>query len=35
MNAAWVAAFSSLPHAMLVLVLLPFSILLSKAFAVT
>ncbi|WP_089780248.1 UbiA-like protein EboC [Chitinophaga sp. YR573] len=35
MNAAWVAAFSSLPHAMLVLILLPFSILLSKAFAIT
>jgi 4-hydroxybenzoate polyprenyltransferase len=35
MNAAWVAAFSSLPHAMLVLILLPVSMLLSKAFAVT
>jgi 4-hydroxybenzoate polyprenyltransferase len=35
MNAAWVAAFSSLPHALLVLVLLPFSMLLAKAFAVT
>jgi 4-hydroxybenzoate polyprenyltransferase len=35
MNAAWVAAFSSLPHALLVLVLLPLSMLLAKAFAVT
>lgn len=35
MNAAWVAAFSSLPHALLVLVLLPVSMLLAKVFAVT
>ena len=35
MNAAWVAAFSSLPHALLVLILLPLSMLLAKAFAVT
>ncbi|SFD19238.1 4-hydroxybenzoate polyprenyltransferase [Chitinophaga sp. CF118] len=35
MNAAWVAAFSSLPHAMLVLILLPVSLLLAKVFAVT
>ncbi len=35
MNAAWVAAFSSLPHALLVLILLPVSMLIAKAFAVT
>ena len=35
MNAAWVAAFSSFPHALLVLLLLPFSILMGKIFAVT
>ncbi|WP_236059890.1 UbiA-like protein EboC [Chitinophaga rhizophila] len=35
MNAAWVAAFSTLPHALLVLILLPVSLLISKAFAVT
>lgn len=35
MNAAWVAAFSSVPHAMLVLILLPVSLLLARAFAVT
>ena len=35
MNAGWVAAFSTVPHALLVLILLPISLLLSKAFAVT
>ncbi len=35
MNAAWVAAFSTLPHALLVLILLPFSLLMARAFAVT
>lgn len=35
MNAAWAAAFSTLPHAVLVLLLLPLSLLLAKAFAVT
>ena len=35
MNAAWVAAFSTLPHALLVLILLPLSLLLARAFAVT
>jgi 4-hydroxybenzoate polyprenyltransferase len=35
MNAAWVAAFSTLPHALLVLILLPLSLLMSRAFAVT
>ena len=35
MNAAWVAAFSSLPHALLVLALLPVSILFAKVFSVT
>jgi 4-hydroxybenzoate polyprenyltransferase len=35
MNAAWAAAFSSIPHALLVLALLPLSMLLAKAFAVT
>lgn len=35
MNAAWVAAFSALPHALLVLILLPLSLLMAKAFAVT
>jgi len=35
MNAAWVAAFSTLPHALLVLILLPVSLLMAKAFAVT
>jgi 4-hydroxybenzoate polyprenyltransferase len=35
MNAAWAAAFASLPFALLVLLLLPISLLISKAFAVT
>jgi len=35
MNAAWVAAFSSFPLAMLVVCLLPLSRLLAKVFAVT
>ncbi len=35
MNAAWVAAFSTLPHALLVLILLPLSLLMARAFAVT
>lgn len=35
MNAAWVAVFSSVPHALFVLLLLPVSIWISKAFAVT
>lgn len=35
MNAAWAAAFSSIPHALLVLALLPLSLLLARAFAVT
>lgn len=35
MNAAWAAAFASFPYALAVLALLPLSILLSKAFAVT
>lgn len=35
MNAAWVAAFSTLPHALLVLILLPLSLLMAKAFSVT
>jgi hypothetical protein len=35
MNAAWVAAFSTLPHALLVLILLPVSIGIAKVFAVT
>jgi 4-hydroxybenzoate polyprenyltransferase len=35
MNAAWVAAFSTLPHALLVLILLPLSLLMARAFSVT
>lgn len=35
MNAAWAAAFASFPYALAVLALLPLSILLSRAFAVT
>lgn len=35
MNAAWAAAFSTFPFALAVLCLLPLSILLSRAFAVT
>lgn len=35
MNAAWAAAFASLPYALLVLLLLPISILISRMFAVT
>jgi 4-hydroxybenzoate polyprenyltransferase len=35
MNAAWVAAFSTMPHALLVLILLPLSLLMARAFAVT
>ncbi|MVT09749.1 UbiA-like protein EboC [Chitinophaga sp. ysch24] len=35
MNAAWVAAFSTLPHALLVLILLPLSLALARMFAVT
>lgn len=35
MNAAWAAAFGSLEHALLVLALLPVSLLVSRAFAVT
>jgi 4-hydroxybenzoate polyprenyltransferase len=35
MNAAWVAAFSTFQHALLVLILLPLSLLLARAFAVT
>lgn len=35
MNAAWVAAFAPFPYALAVLVFLPLSFLLSRAFAVT
>jgi 4-hydroxybenzoate polyprenyltransferase len=35
MNAAWVAVFSTAPHALLVLILLPISLLIARAFAVT
>lgn len=35
MNAAWAAAFSSVPYALTILVLLPLSLLLARAFAVT
>lgn len=35
MNAAWVAAFAPFPYALAILVFLPLSFLLSKAFAVT
>ncbi|GAA0526230.1 UbiA-like protein EboC [Chitinophaga japonensis] len=35
MNAAFAAAFTSLPYALTILVLLPLSLLLAKAFAVT
>lgn len=35
MNAAWVAAFSTLPYALLVLLLLPISMVLGRLFAVT
>lgn len=35
MNAAWVAAFGTIPFALAVLLLLPVSILLGKAFAIT
>lgn len=35
MNAAWVAAFSTLPHALMVLILLPVSLLIARAFSVT
>ncbi|WP_236652691.1 UbiA-like protein EboC [Chitinophaga vietnamensis] len=35
MNAAWVAAFAQLPFALFVLLLLPFSLVLSRIFAVT
>ncbi|WP_199417099.1 UbiA-like protein EboC [Chitinophaga silvatica] len=35
MNAAWVAAFATLPYALVVLLLLPISMILGKLFAVT
>lgn len=35
MDAAWVASFSTLPHALLVLILLPLSLGISRMFAVT
>lgn len=35
MNAAWVAAFATLPYALMVLLLLPISMVLGKLFAVT
>ncbi|KAA2240845.1 polyprenyltransferase [Chitinophaga agrisoli] len=35
MNAAWAAAFFTLPYALLILLLLPLSVLLARAFAVT
>lgn len=35
MNAAWAAAFASLPYALTILILLPLSLLLARAFAVT
>src|SRR5690606_843702 len=35
MNAAFAAAFTSLPYALTILILLPLSLLLAKAFAVT
>ncbi len=35
MDAAWAAAFGSWPYALLILLLLPLSVLLAKAFAVT
>jgi 4-hydroxybenzoate polyprenyltransferase len=35
MNAAWIAAFATLPFALIVLLLLPISLILGKLFAVT